>query len=66
MQLKKPVSGTQIQRVDSTKFFGLTIDENLSWEKQVKNVSRRQAKYVSVMYRMSEDCNKKKTHFTLQ
>ena len=60
--VKATVSGTELQGVQSTKFLEVFINEIQLWEKHVKTLSRNLAKYVHILCRMREVCNKRKSY----
>ena len=56
------ISNREIERVSHTKFLGLIIDENLSWEHHIKRLENQIAKTIGLMYKvrpfLSENCLK--------
>lgn len=48
-----------VEKVDYTKFLGLLIDKNLSWDRHILNLSRKLSKYVPIIYRIRKICNLK-------
>lgn len=47
----------QIQQVNSAKFLGLVIDENLSWDKHVENILHRISSGIFALRRMAAVCD---------
>ena len=41
-----------IERVASTKFLGITVDENLNWKKHILNVSTKVSRSIGIMNRL--------------
>ena len=41
VSIQAHIEGKEIKRVDSSKPLGLTIDETLSWSKQIDNISKK-------------------------
>ena len=46
------VNGTSLERVDCMKFLGVTLDENLLWNKHVNIINNKISKYVHIFYRL--------------
>ena len=47
------INGTNIERVNVTKFLGVLIDCNLSWKDQINNVSKKLSKSIAVIRKAS-------------
>ena len=54
------LGGEHLNRVTATKFFGLTLTEDLNWSKQIDTVVKKISKVVGILYRVSHilDTNK--------
>ena len=46
------VNGTSLERVECMKFLGVTLDENLLWNKHVNIINNKISKYVLIFYRL--------------
>ena len=42
------------ERENVTKFFGVLIDENLSWKQYINNVSTQISKSIGILYKSRE------------
>ena len=47
-----------IERVNSTKFSGLIIDDKLKWHKHIQHVTHKIARSVGILYKIRHDLNK--------
>ena len=47
------IGGTILERVTSTKFLGLTIQENLKWDIHIRNVARKIDKINGILFQTS-------------
>ena len=43
------LDGCKLSRVEDAKFLGITIDENLTWKKQIDNVCKLCARNIGVL-----------------
>ena len=43
------LDGCKLARVEEAKFLGITIDENLTWKKQINNVCKQCARNIGVL-----------------
>ena len=48
------LNGRDIKQVSETKFLGVIIDENLSWQPHIDSVSRKLASCVGALYRVQD------------
>ncbi len=46
------IDGQKIERVTSTKFLGLQIDENLNWKEHVRLISNKISRGLGIIYRL--------------
>ena len=56
---KIKISGHEIQRADSVKYIGLTLDETLSWNNHINELCKNITKYFSVFYNLRHIVNNK-------
>ena len=49
VSIQAHIEGKEIKRVDSSKFLGLTIDENLSWSKHIDNISKKNSSGIGAL-----------------
>ena len=49
----------QVQRVESIKFLGVLLDENLSWKDHIKYIENKVAKNIALLYRAKLFLDKK-------
>lgn len=54
--IKIRMNNTELKQVHTTKFLGLYIDNNLSWDSHVSHVAKRVALGNFVLYRLSRFC----------
>src|ERR1043165_4473680 len=47
------INGTLISQVSSSKFLGVYIDQHLTWNDHIKNISAKVAKNIGILYRTS-------------
>ena len=52
-ELNIVINGITIERVESFNFFGLIIDEGLSWKKHTDVVRNKISKVVGILYRLN-------------
>ena len=53
LQLNIPhicINNTQLEKVNNTVFLGILLQENLSWELQIKSIVKKLNKYCAVLY----------------
>ena len=53
------IDDRQIKRVESTKFLGVLIDENLTWKDHIKYVESKISKNLGLLYKAKNYLNKK-------
>ena len=53
------ISNQEIERVEHTKFLGVTIDDKLNWWYHIKNIKNKIAKGIGVIYKARRLLNKK-------
>ena len=58
------LSGAQVKQVSTTKFIGVTIDENLNWLPHIENLKRKFISSRGALYRI-KDSRLKRLHKTL-
>ena len=46
------VNDTSLERVDCMRILGITLDENLLWDKHVNIINNKISKYVHIFYRL--------------
>lgn len=51
------INGQTLERVPSTKFLGVEIDETLEWKTHINSVASKVAKSASVMYKAKDFFN---------
>ena len=47
-----------MERVESIKFLGVLLDENLSWKDHIKYIEDKVAKNIGLLYRAKQFLNK--------
>ena len=52
------VDNKQIQKTDQTKFLGIIISDNLSWQTHIDYISKKVSKSIGILYRLSKFLNK--------
>ena len=66
--LKLKIGVTNIKKVTETRFLGVTIDENLTWDAHIKNLNRKLNYAIAILSRISKDLPKhlyKDLYYTL-
>ena len=53
------LEGEEVERVYHTKFLGVVVDANLSWNKHIINLTSKISKYVPKIYRIRSLCTEK-------
>ena len=48
------LNGKNIEQVSHTKFFGVIIDENLTWREQIKTVETKVSKSIGILYKTKD------------
>ena len=58
----------KVERVESIKFLGVLLDENLSWKDHIKYIENKVAKNIGLLYRtkLFLDKNSLFTHYTIR
>ena len=51
------LDGCKLSRVEEAKFLGITIDDNLSWKKQIDNVCKLCARNIGVLNKVKRFLN---------
>ena len=46
------IDNVELEKVSSTKFLGVIIDDKLNWNKQIQHVKNKIAKSISIMYKV--------------
>ena len=49
----------ELKRTFSIRFLGVILDPNLAWDDHIKNLTRKIAKYVPILYRIRNLCTRK-------
>ena len=57
--------GSEIERVDSIKYLGLTIKDNLSWSEHISNICSKARRLVGMLFRQFYTCADSSTIRTL-
>ena len=57
------LDGTELSRVKTTKFLGLTIDENLTWKYHIDNITKTISCNIGVMNKIKQFCSRKNIVF---
>ena len=58
LYLKLYLNEQKIKQVSSTKFLGVTIDENLTWLPQIENLKKKLISCHGILYRIKDDIPK--------
>ena len=53
------INNYEIQRTESIKFFGVLLDENLSWKEHIKFNENKIAKNIGLLYKAKHYLNKR-------
>jgi len=46
------INGKPIQKIECCKYFGIYIDNNLSWQKHINHVYKKLIKFTSIFYKI--------------
>ena len=52
------INGTLVERVKTSKFFGVTLDKNLSWKPHIDALALRTSKNIGINFRSCDYMNK--------
>ena len=53
------INNHDIERINTMKFLGVLLDDNLSWKEQVKDLENKVSKNIGLMYRTKPFLDKK-------
>ena len=51
-EINVQINGTKIERVESFNFFGIMLDENLTWKSHFEMVGKKTSKVTGILYRL--------------
>ena len=51
-KIKFEINGDQIAELESTKYLGVILDQNLNWKKHISHVSTKLSKYIGLLYKL--------------
>ena len=53
--IKLYINDAEVTKVQSTKFLGVIIDENLSWKEHVDDITKKISKFIGILNRLKSD-----------
>ena len=67
LRTKLLIKKHKVERVESIKFLGVLLDENLSWKDHIKYIENKVAKNIGLLYRTKLFLDKTRyLHYTIR